>query len=84
VNYNLPNNSILHSQLFEMKNSGVLYLPLLLRPIWRISSPLYFDEGRTNGRGIEISVECDAWQSIAAVAESLSSVASGDLLRPKG
>ena len=33
------------------------------------------------GRRVEISVECDARQPIAAVAKSLSSVAAGDLLR---
>jgi len=37
-----------------------------------------------NGRGVEVSVECDARQPLAAVAESLSSVADGDLLRTEG
>ena len=37
-----------------------------------------------NGRGIEVFVECDVRAPIAAVAESLSSVAIGDLFRTEG
>jgi hypothetical protein len=37
--------------------------------------------GGRNGRGVEISLECDARQSIAAVAEPLSSVAAGNIFR---
>jgi hypothetical protein len=37
-----------------------------------------------NGRGVEISVECDARQQVAAVAEPLSSVAAGDIFGTKG
>jgi hypothetical protein len=40
--------------------------------------------GQLNGRGVEISVECDAWQQVAAVAEPLSSVAAGDLFGTEG
>jgi hypothetical protein len=40
--------------------------------------------GEWNGRGVEVSLECDARQQVAAVAEPLSSVAAGDLLRTKG
>ena len=45
---------------------------------------VYFMRGYGNGRGVEVSVECDARQQVAAVAESLSSVAAGDLLRAEG
>src|ERR1700729_2896469 len=40
--------------------------------------------GDGNGRGVEVSVECDARQPLAAVAKSLSSVADGDLLGTEG
>ena len=40
--------------------------------------------GDWNGRRVEISVECDARQQAAAVAEPLFAVAAGDLLRPEG
>ena len=42
------------------------------------------NEGGWNGRGVEISVECDARQPVAAVAEPLSAVAAGDLFGPEG
>lgn len=45
---------------------------------------IYLRKATENGRGVEISVECDARQSVAAVAEPLSSVAAGDLLRAEG
>ena len=47
-------------------------------------SVLMVSEGSWNGRGVEISVECDARQQVAAVAEPLSAVAAGDLFRPEG
>ena len=34
-----------------------------------------FDEGQTNGRGFEVSVECHARQQVAALAKSLPSMA---------
>ena len=37
-----------------------------------------------DGRGVEISVECDARQPVAAVAESVSSMAAGDLFGTEG
>jgi hypothetical protein len=37
-----------------------------------------------NGRGVEISVECDARQQVAAVAKPLSSVAAGNLFGTEG
>ena len=40
--------------------------------------------GGWNGRGVEISVECDAGEQVAAVAEPLSAVAAGNLFRPEG
>jgi hypothetical protein len=42
--------------------------------------------GRTgwDGRGVEISVECDAREQVAAVAEPLSAVAAGNLFGPEG
>jgi len=40
--------------------------------------------GDWNGRGVEISVERDARQQVAAMAEPLFAVAAGDLLRPEG
>jgi hypothetical protein len=42
------------------------------------------NEDDWNGRRVEVSVECDAWQPLAAVAKSLSSVADGDILRAEG
>ena len=42
------------------------------------------NESEGNGRGVEISVECDARLSVAAVAEPLSAVAAGDLFGPEG
>ena len=45
---------------------------------------IYFMKGDWNGRGIEVSVECDTRQQVAAVAEPLSSVAAGDVLRAEG
>jgi len=40
--------------------------------------------GRWNGRGVEVFVECDAGEQVAAVAERLSAMAAGDLFRPEG
>ena len=45
---------------------------------------LIVSEGSWNGRGAEISVERDARQPIAAVAQSLSSVAAGDIFGAEG
>ncbi len=42
------------------------------------------NESEGNGRGVEISMECDARQQVAAVAEPLSSVAAGNLFGPEG
>jgi hypothetical protein len=40
--------------------------------------------GEWNGRAVEISVERYARQQVAAVAEPISSVAAGDVLRAEG
>jgi hypothetical protein len=45
--------------------------------------PILNEECR-NGRGVEVFVECDARQQVAAVAESVSAVAAGDLFGPEG
>ena len=45
---------------------------------------LIVSEGSWNGRGAEISVECDAGQQVAALAEPLPAVAAGDLFGPEG
>ena len=45
---------------------------------------IYFMRANENGRGVAIFVECDARQSVAAVAEPLSSVAIGDLFGAEG
>lgn len=37
-----------------------------------------------DGRGVEISVECDAGEQVAAVAEPVSAVAAGNLFGPEG
>jgi hypothetical protein len=37
-----------------------------------------------DGRGVEVFVECDARQQVAAVAKPLSAVAAGDLFGPEG
>jgi len=42
------------------------------------------EKGRPNGRRVEISVECDARQPIAAVAQPVSSVAAGDVFGAEG
>ena len=42
------------------------------------------NEGGWNGRRVEVSVECDARLSVAAVAEPLSAVATGDLFGSEG
>jgi hypothetical protein len=49
----------------------------------RVLVPI-LNESEGNGRGVEISMECDARLPVAAVAESLSAVAAGDLFRPEG
>jgi hypothetical protein len=41
-------------------------------------------EGASHGRGVEIFLECDAGEQVAAVAERLSAMAAGDLFRPEG
>jgi hypothetical protein len=53
-------------------------IPLVEKSVFIVS------EGSWNGRGVEISVECDARQQVAAVAEPLSAVAAGNLFGPEG
>jgi hypothetical protein len=40
---------------------------------------LYFDKGDWSGRRVEVSLECDAWKPVEALAEPLSALADGDL-----
>ena len=40
--------------------------------------------GDLDGRGVEVFVECDAGQQVAAVAKPVSSMAAGDLFGPEG
>jgi len=46
--------------------------------------PILIKGGGWNGRGVEISVECDARLPVAAVAEPLSAVEAGNLFGPEG
>jgi len=50
----------------------------------RFRGCIYFMRGDWNGRGAEVSVECDARQQVAAMAEPLSAMAAGDLFGPAG
>ena len=50
----------------------------------RVSVHILKNASEGNGRGVEISMECDARQQVAAVAEPLSSVAAGDLFGTEG
>ena len=67
--------------------SGYVENYLMIRPIVfhivETGVPI-LNKGGWNGRGVEISVECDAGEQVAAVAEPLSAVAAGNLFGPEG
>ncbi len=65
-------------------DSGFVRQESIASRVRRAFRCIYLMMGEWNGRGVEVSVECDARQQVAAVAESLSSVAAGDLLGAEG